>query len=741
MVKSKSAFRALGDGRNDNQNNVFVKSRQQLGSTSTGVERNRHENVGALHSWKASKRIGSLSFVLMIMTASTILASWSGSDRRTSVRNLRAHPTTNIMPWSLWDRSLQEIADDGNSSSSLNMTDICSLDYCLDSYQEELCPTEIDNDWIAAVPLAFQILLTALLLSMSALFSGLTLGLMSLDLTGLEIVMAGDDPQQAQNAKNIYPVRKQGNLLLCTLLLGNVAVNSLLSIIMAAFTGGTIGFVTSTIMIVVFGEILPQALCSRYPLQIGSTTLPIVKVIRVLLYPFAYPLAKCLDWILGRELASTYSNAEMMHLLKIHVQENIIDQEAANAMTGALTYKNVPVKDAMTPIDRTFMLGVDEKLSFETIGIIFKTGYSRIPIYEISKSNVVGILLVKDLIFIDPEDEIPIRSFIQIFGRSVHAVWPDDTLGEVLAELKKGRSHLAVVRDVNNKDAAQDPFYEAKGIITLEDIVERILGDSIVDETDAYADSFQSIKVERGESFEWARLRLLDTKIVDELLSPSEISAVTAHLKTNFADSFKLISDSQLTRLVSSTPVSTFPTATQEVGSKLPNELLYEKGVANDAFTLILSGKVTIFVGAENFRADLSSWSVLGKASLETKSWVPDFTAYVSDGPCRCIQIHYDAFAEAVDASVAERRAGENKAYSYTQVQASNSIDEDGGSVGDSATSPADVHNRRGPILEKLFNVGKSKDTSGETDRLIVTSSVHFASSDTVIPSSANGKG
>lgn len=157
-----------------------------------------------------------------------------------------------------------------------------------------------------------------------------------------------------------------------------------------------------------------------------------------------------------------------MELLKIHVNENIIDQEAANAMTGALTYKTILVKEVMTTMDRTFMLAVDEKLSFDTVGKIFKTGYSRIPIYEVSKSNVVGILLVKDLIFIDPEDEIPIRSFIQIFGRSVLAVWPDDTLGEVLGELKKGRSHLAVVRDVNNEDESQDPFYEVRGIITLE---------------------------------------------------------------------------------------------------------------------------------------------------------------------------------------------------------------------------------------------------------------------------------
>lgn len=84
------------------------------------------------------------------------------------------------------------------------------------------------------------------------------------------------------------------------------------------------------------------------------------------------------------------------------------------------------------------------------------------------KNNICGLLFVKDLIFIDPEDETPVRSFIQIFGREVHVVWPDDKLGDVLSELKKGKSHLAVVRDVNNQDSSQDPFYEVKGIITLE---------------------------------------------------------------------------------------------------------------------------------------------------------------------------------------------------------------------------------------------------------------------------------
>jgi hypothetical protein len=137
--------------------------------------------------------------------------------------------------------------------------EICSIE-CCKQYEDTFCPTE--NAWIAAIPFWLQIVLVGVFLCFSALFSGLTLGLMSLDKTGLEIVMSGDDPKAAEYAKVIYPVRENGNLLLCTLLLGNVSVNAILSIFMADFAGGIIGFVTSTFLIVIFGEILPQAFVS-----------------------------------------------------------------------------------------------------------------------------------------------------------------------------------------------------------------------------------------------------------------------------------------------------------------------------------------------------------------------------------------------------------------------------------------------------------------------------------------------
>jgi metal transporter CNNM len=118
-------------------------------------------------------------------------------------------------------------------------------------------------------------------------------------------VIKGDPTsKEAQYAKKIYPLRKDGNLLLCTLLLGNVAVNAMLSILIAEITSGMIGFAVSTIFIVIFGEIIPQATFSRHALYVGASTIPIVKAFIVLMYVAAKPLAMVLDRVLGEELGT-----------------------------------------------------------------------------------------------------------------------------------------------------------------------------------------------------------------------------------------------------------------------------------------------------------------------------------------------------------------------------------------------------------------------------------------------------
>ena len=584
---------------------------------------------------------------------------------------------------------------DGNTRLSIEKTGVVRMlqEVETSTTQSNPCPTNVDPKSTGdqegggiGLPVGVQWLFIIILLALSALFSGLTLGLMSLDPSGLEIVMANaDDPKLARAAKAIYPVRLNGNLLLCTLVLGNVAVNSLVSILMADLTSGLVGFIVSTALIVVFGEIVPQALCSRFALQVGEKTVPIVKVIIVLFYPLSKPLSFILNRMLGHEIGTTYSASEMAKLIEMHVQRGDLEGATGAAMTGALRYRDIPVKEVMTPLCDTFMLSAGERLGFDVVAKIFKMGYSRIPVYEVSKSNIIGLLFVKDLIFLDPEDEIPVKNFAQIFGRGVHVVWADDKLGDVLKLLKRG-GHLALVRDVNSGDGKEDPYYEINGIITLEDIIEIILGDDIIDETDVHAGDAESAHpsndvgvyiegfLEKGVSkrnIDWeSRLRLLDERLVDKHLSSDEVFAVAAHLKTNYSKAVELISDTQLRELLSLVPVTEFAPASScttisggDESSGAPidaAELIYKRGVSADFCTVVLSGKIVVMSGADKFKSDVSSWGVLASRALTDPDYIPDFSAWVPPnqntlGGCRCIKLDRKSYWDAVDNTALER--------------------------------------------------------------------------------------
>ena len=119
-------------------------------------------------------------------------------------------------------------------------------------------------------------------------------------------------------------------------------------------------------------------------------------------------------------------------------------------------------------------------------------------------------------------------------------VWPDQSLGDCLRTFKQGRGHMALVRDVSYSDESTDPKYVVRGIITLEDIIEEILGAEIVDETDVFVDVDNHIKVDR-RTFDWSRLRLLDSRAVDKTLSADEVNAASAHLLTNHQEVFGLL--------------------------------------------------------------------------------------------------------------------------------------------------------------------------------------------------------
>ena len=280
------------------------------------------------------------------------------------------------------------------------------------------------------------------------------------------------------------------------------------------------------------------------------------------------------------------------------------------------------------------MLSVIERLGYNTIVAIFKTGFSRIPVYENNdRNNIVGLLFVKDLIFVDPEDETKVIDFINIFGRQSIEVWIDDSLGEVLKRLKHGQSHLAVVKTVIESDTGADNTYAIKGVITLEDIIEVIIGGEIVDKTDVCEDNERTKKIQQSD---WDdQLRFLRHKIVDKTLSDPKNKVVTVYLHSDFRDTFGLISDDSFRDLVICMPVidivalynhdSAIAEGNHGYSGHPKEEILNIKGVRSDTCTLIFSRKNVISAGKDNFQSDAGPWSSIVATSLVNSSFDPDF--------------------------------------------------------------------------------------------------------------------
>jgi hypothetical protein len=193
------------------------------------------------------------------------------------------------------------------------------------------------------------------LLMLSGLFSGLTLGLLSLTIEGLDIVISGGTAEERGWAQRILPLRRRGNLLLCTLLLGNTLVNALIAILAASLTSGLVGGLISTAFIVIFGEIIPQSVCSRHGLRIGAAATVIVRPLMLLLMPITLPIAYVLDRLLGREMGTVYTRQQLDKLLEMETANQAISTDDQALLSSALRFSTKVASEIMTPIKDVFM--------------------------------------------------------------------------------------------------------------------------------------------------------------------------------------------------------------------------------------------------------------------------------------------------------------------------------------------------------------------------------------------------
>ncbi|KAK5582440.1 hypothetical protein RB653_004025 [Dictyostelium firmibasis] len=492
----------------------------------------------------------------------------------------------------------------------------------------------------------FQWISIIVLVAISGLFAGLTLGIMSLDITGLEIIIASGTAKESKYAKIIYPVRQKGNLLLCTLLLGNVGVNALLSIFLADLTSGFVGFILSTTIIVIAGEIIPQAACSRHGLAVGAHTIYIVYVFIFLFFPFAYPISLSLDWILGNEMGTIYSRNQLKKLLDIHsahANESGVSRSDVTMLTGVLDFAHKKVSLIMTPMERVFSVDIESLLDYNTITLILESGHSRIPVFEGNKSNIVGCLYVKDLALLNPADKVPLRTILNLYKRQLVKTWDDTSLDQMLTEFKTGRSHMAIVHKVNNEGEG-DPFYENLGIICLEDIIEEILQDEILDENDMYHEVRK--KNQHHSTFDYRTIGSFHgPKTALAQLSLQQVKAIYSYLSGSIDEfSSKFISETVFNKMLSTKGAIVLDVDRPVTGDKF----IYSRGIASDFFTIILQGKVEIRSGSEAFISEGGPFSTLGVGALKSDHFVPDFTARITSSNVSYLKIPKSVYDQSV---------------------------------------------------------------------------------------------
>ncbi|XP_008798904.2 DUF21 domain-containing protein At2g14520 [Phoenix dactylifera] len=311
-----------------------------------------------------------------------------------------------------------------------------------------------------------HIVIIVLLVLFAGLMSGLTLGLMSLSLVDLEVLAKSGTPQDRKHAAKILPVVQRQHLLLCTLLICNAAAMEALPIFLDSLVTAWGAILISVTLILLFGEIIPQSVCSRYGLAIGAAVAPIVRVLVWICFPVAYPISKLLDFLLGDGHVALFRRAELKTLVTLHGNAagkgGELTHDETTIIAGALELSEKKASDAMTPLSQTFAVDINAKLDRNLMQLILDKGHSRVPVYYEKPTNIIGLILVKNLLSIHPDDEVPIKS---VTIRKIPRVLEDMPLYDILNEFQKGHSHMAVV--VKQRVATEQPSNIADGDLRL----------------------------------------------------------------------------------------------------------------------------------------------------------------------------------------------------------------------------------------------------------------------------------
>ncbi|MBE5969711.1 MAG: HlyC/CorC family transporter [Lachnospiraceae bacterium] len=324
------------------------------------------------------------------------------------------------------------------------------------------------------------------LIAFSAFFSSAETAMMSA--SKIKIRNLADEGNE--KAKLLLKLLENQSKMLSTILIGNnivnIIVSSLTTILAQKLFGNigiTIGTAIITVVVLIFGEITPKTAASINAEKMAIRYARIIYIITIIFTPIIWIINSLAFFVMklfkintkAREQAITES--ELRSIVDVSHEEGVLEEQEKKIINNLIDFGDDKAEDIMVPkIDVTC---VDINASYEELMAIFKEEmYTRMPVYEDSTENIVGIINMKDLVLYKQDEPFNVRDFL----REAHFTFEGKPLSELMLEMKKDAVSMMIVID---------EYGAAVGIITLEDLLEEIVGE-IRDEYDA--DEFDELQ-------------------------------------------------------------------------------------------------------------------------------------------------------------------------------------------------------------------------------------------------------
>jgi len=276
------------------------------------------------------------------------------------------------------------------------------------------------------------------------------------------------------HAKVIYSLTSQGREILVGCLLGSILATAFITTILNSLVWAFLGAIIAALLVVTFGIIVPFVYGTDLGFNLTARLAPVASKILVVLRPIVRPFSTLIDRRLGQR-SLLYSKEQLLRIIDDHTKSPYSDISADEAalVRSSLTFGDMKISEIMIPRKMVDAVSVEDDIVPLFLDELHRSGHSRFPVFDPKKDDaIVGTLYVRDLIGGKKSGSVK-----SLMSSQVYFVHEELDLNHALNAFIKTHHHLFIV--VNN-------FEEFVGILTIEDVLEQVLGRQIVDEFDAY---------------------------------------------------------------------------------------------------------------------------------------------------------------------------------------------------------------------------------------------------------------